>query len=86
MATQLQIKRSTADVTPTITYGELAYSTRTTATGDIGGGYRWVADSANAARVIGGDHFVKMLDHTAGEIIASNAVVLDAASKVKQYK
>ena len=86
MATQLQIKRSTADVVPTITYGELAYSTRTTATGDTGGGYIWVADSANAARVIGGDHFVKMLDHTAGEIIASNAVVLDAASKVKQYK
>ena len=38
MATQLQIKRSTADVVPTITYGELAYSTRTTATGDTGGG------------------------------------------------
>ncbi len=33
MATQLQIKRSTADVTPTISYGELAYSTRTNAIG-----------------------------------------------------
>ena len=52
MATQLQIKRSTdASSTPTITYGELAYSTRATATGDATGGYLWVADSANAARV-----------------------------------
>ena len=84
MATQLQIKRSTADVVPTITYGELAYSTRTTATGDVGGGYIWVADSANAARVIGGDHFVKMLDHTAGTLTASNAIVVDASSKIDQ--
>ena len=84
MATQLQIKRSTADVTPTITYGELAYSTRTTATGDTGGGYIWVADSANAARVIGGDHFVKMLDHTAGTLTANNAIVVDSSSKINQ--
>jgi len=84
MATQLQIKRSTADVVPTITYGELAYSTRTTATGDTGGGYIWVADSANAARVIGGDHFVKMLDHDAGTNTANNALVVDASKKINE--
>ena len=86
MATQLQIKRSTADVTPTITYGELAYSTRGNATSDTAGGYIWVADNSNAARVIGGDHFVKMLDHTAGTLTANNAIVVDASSKVNQLK
>ena len=87
MATQLQIKRSTdASSTPTITYGELAYSTRATATGDATGGYLWVADSANAARVIGGDHFVKMLDHTAGSLTANSAIVVDANSKVGELK
>ena len=34
MATQLQIKRSTADTTPVLTYGELEYSTRGKATND----------------------------------------------------
>lgn len=87
MATQLQIKRSTAaDSTPTITYGELAYSTRATATSDPTGGYLWVADSANAARVIGGDHFVKMLDHTAGSLTANSAIVVNANKKVDELK
>jgi hypothetical protein len=86
MATQLQIKRSTADVVPAITYGELAYSTRTTATGDTAGGYIWVSDSANAPRVIGGDHFVKMLDHTAGTLTANNAIVVNNGSKIDQLK
>jgi len=87
MATQLQIKRSTAaDSTPTITYGELAYSTRATATSDATGGYLWVADSANAARVIGGDHFVKMLDHTAGTLTASSAIVVNADKQVDELK
>ena len=84
MATQLQIKRSTADVVPTITYGELAYSTRSNDIGDVAGGYIWVSDSANAPRVIGGDHFVKMLDHTAGTLTASNAIVVGTDSKIDQ--
>ena len=85
MATQLQIKRSTATgQTPTITYGELAYSTDGKATSAVSGGYLWVADSSNVARVIGGDHYVKMLDHTAGTLTANNAVVVGSDSKIDQ--
>ena len=85
MATQLQIKRSTATgQTPTITYGELAYSTDGKATSAVSGGYLWVADSSNVARVIGGDHYVKMLDHTAGTLTANNAIVVGSDSKIDQ--
>ena len=85
MATQLQIKRSTATgQTPTITYGELAYSTDGKATSAVSGGYLWVADNSNVARVIGGDHYVKMLDHTAGTLTANNAVVVGSDSKIDQ--
>lgn len=34
------------------------------------------------ARVIGGQHFTDMLDHTAGTVTASSAIVVDANSKI----
>ena len=34
------------------------------------------------ARVIGGQHFTDMMDHTAGTLTASSAIIVDANSKI----
>lgn len=80
MAQVIKIKRSSTTATPTsLAQGELAYSSEGTSnklfignpgTGDV--------------TVIGGKYFTDMLDHTAGSLTASSAIIVDASSKIDQ--
>ena len=92
MATQIQIQRSThATNEPTLQYGELGYSTRNTvnAAATVGGGYLWIGDSGTPnsnLRVVGGDHYVRMMNHELGCLTASSAIITDTNSKVNNLK
>jgi len=76
MAQTIKIKRSTTTAVPSsLTAGELAYSDNSDKL-FIGA----PADSAVVA--IGGKVYVDMLDHTAGTLTASSAIVVDSDSKI----
>jgi len=76
MAQTIKIKRSTTTAAPsTLTAGELAYSDNSDKL-FIG------APADNAVVAIGGKLYVDMLDHTAGTLTASSAIVVDANSKI----
>ena len=80
MAQTIKIKRSTSTAVPSsLTAGELAYSDNSDKL-FIGA----PADSAVVA--IGGKLYVDMLDHTAGTLTASSAIVVDADSKINKLK
>lgn len=88
MATIIRIKRSTSASAPgSLKSGELSYSagSGTQANGgdrlyfgkgDDGSG------NATTIEVIGGAYFANMLDHVAGTLTASSAIVVDASSKI----
>ncbi len=76
MAQTIKIKRSTTTATPSyLTAGELAYSDNSDKL-FIG------APADNAVTVIGGKVFMDMLDHTAGTLTASSAIIVDSNSKI----
>ena len=76
MAQTIKIKRSTTTAAPsTLTAGELAYSDNSDKL-FIG------APADNAVVAIGGKLYVDMLDHTAGILTASSAIVVDSNSKI----
>lgn len=78
MAQTIKIKRSTTTATPSsLTAGELAYSDNSDKL-FIG------APADNAVVAIGGKLYVDMLDHTAGILTASSAVIVDSNSKVNK--
>jgi len=79
MAQTIKIKRSTTTATPTtLNAGELAYSDQSDKL-FIGA----PADSAVVA--IGGKLYVDMLDHNAGTLTASSAVIVDSSKKVNEW-
>jgi len=80
MAQTIKIKRSSSTAAPTtLGAGELAYSSNSKKL--------FVGHPSSAAvTTIGGDLYVEMLDHTAGTLTASSAIVVDASSKVDQLK
>ena len=79
MANTIQIKRSTTTAAPTsLSAGELAYSS------DSSKFFIGHPDGTTGNVVIGGDLYVNMLDHTAGTLTASSAILVDASSKVDQ--
>ena len=92
MAAIIRIKRSTGTSAPgTLKTGELSYSAGvgTSANGgdrlyfgkgDDGNG------NATTVEVIGGAYFGNMLDHTAGTLTASSAIIVDASSKIDNLK
>ena len=96
MSTQIQIQRSTGTNEPTLQFGELGYTTAGTdnCQGDTGndttttvGGYLYIGDNNSAGsnlRIVGGDHYIRMLNHTAGTLTGSSAIITDASSKVNQ--
>jgi len=78
MAQTIQIKRSSSTATPTsLQNGELAYSATSNKLfiGRPGG-------STGDVDAIGGKVYVDMLDHTAGTLTASSAIVVDGNSKI----
>ena len=85
MATVIQIKRSPATSAPaTLKLGELAYTYGTGTQGNLGdrifigeGGVDGNGD-ANNVSVIGGEYFTNMLDHVAGTLTGSGALIVDS--------
>ena len=81
MANIIQIKRSSSTTSaPSLAQGELAYSeesaTQTLYYGTIGG----------STIVIGGKKFIDKIDHTAGTLTASSALIADSNSKMDVLK
>lgn len=92
MASIIRIKRSSVSGNPgTLGAGELAYSNLTD-NGSNGGDRLYIGmgneTGGNAANhiVIGGKFFTDRLDHTAGTLTASSAIVVDADSKIDNLK
>ena len=80
MAQTIKIKRSTSTSAPSsLAAGELAYS-------DASDKLFIGQPSDNSVTAIGGKVYVDMLDHTAGTLTASSAILVDASSKVDQLK
>ena len=78
MAQTIKIKRSTTTAVPSsLTAGELAYSDNSDKL-FIG------APADNAVVAIGGKVYVDMLDHTAGTLTASSAIVVGSDSKINK--
>jgi len=79
MAQTIQIKRSPNSggtaAPSTLSAGELAYS-------DNSGKLFIGRPNDGAVLTIGGESYVNMLDHTAGTLTASSAIIVDANSKV----
>jgi len=92
MATVIQIKRSSATSAPaTLKLGELAYTYGTGSQANLGdrifigeGGVDGNGD-ANNISVIGGQYFTDMLDHVAGTLTASGAVLVDSNKAVDEF-
>ena len=92
MATVIQIKRSSATSAPaTLKLGELAYTYGTGSQANLGdrifigeGGVDGNGD-ANNISVIGGQYFTDMLDHVAGTLTASGAVLVDTNKAVDEF-
>ena len=80
MAQTIKIKRSTSTSAPgSLVAGELAYS-------DASDKLFIGQPSDNAVTAIGGKLYVDMLDHTAGTLTASSAILVDSSSKIDQLK
>jgi hypothetical protein len=78
MAQTFKIKRSNTTSAPTsLVAGELAYSS---SSDKLFIGH----PSTEAVTTIGGELYVNMLDHTAGTLTASSAIVVDSNSKIDQ--
>lgn len=79
MAQTIKIKRSTTTATPsTLSAGELAYS-------DSSDKLFIGAPADSAVIAIGGKLYVDMLDHTAGTLTASSAVIVDSNKKINEW-
>lgn len=80
MAQTIKIKRSQNTAAPgSLTAGELAYSQNSQKL-FIG------APADGTVTAIGGDLYVEMLDHSAGTLTASSAIIVDSNSKIDQLK
>ena len=75
MAQTIKIKRSTSSAQPSsaLSAGELAYS--------FNSSKLFIGDGSNND-IIGGELFTNMLDHTAGTLTASSAIIVDSSSKI----
>ena len=87
MAQTIQIKRTTGTGKPTsVAQGELFYAYGSNGTygkrlaiGNVSGG-------GNTPEIIGGSHFMDMLDHTAGNLTASSALITDSNSFIDELR
>jgi len=87
MAQTIKIKRTTGTGKDTsVAQGELFY-----AYGDNGTYGKRLAighedGGGNTPEIIGGKHFMDMLDHTAGTLTASSAIIVDSNSYIDGIK
>lgn len=92
MAAIIRIKRSTGQSAPgSLKTGELAYTAGVGT--QINGGDRLYfgkgddgSGNATTVEVIGGAYFANLLDHAAGTLTASSAIIVDASSKIDNLK
>jgi len=79
MAQTIKIKRSTTTATPTtLSAGELAYSESSDKL--------FIGRPSDGAVIdIGGEVYTDMLDHTAGTLTASSAVIVDSNKKINEF-
>jgi hypothetical protein len=88
MSTTIRIKRSGNTNSPTtLASGELAYSWAAGAGGGklfLGTGSEIIPGQAPNIDAIGGKYFMDMLDHNAGTLTASSAIIVDSNSKIDQ--
>jgi hypothetical protein len=91
MATTIQIKRSTGTSAPaTLKLGELAYTYGTGTQGNngdrlfVGEGGADLNGDANNITVIGGQYFTDQLDHVAGTLTASSALLVDSNKAIDE--
>lgn len=79
MANLIQIKRSAGNTAPSsLSYGELAYSFQSNTF--------FIGNSSGGVVTIGGYRFVDLLDHTAGTLVASSAVLVNANSWINSLQ
>ena len=92
MAAIIRIKRSTGAAAPgTLKSGELSYSAGVGTQANLGdrlffGKGDDGSGNATTVEVIGGAYFANMLDHVAGTLTASSAIIVDASSKINNLK
>ena len=83
MSVTLQIKRSTGTAAPSsLANGELAYTQGTGTQGNLGD--RLFIGDGSSVNVIGGQYFGDMLDHVAGTLTASSAIIVDSDKKLDE--
>ena len=83
MSVTLQIKRSTGTTAPdSLANGELAYTQGTGTQGNLGD--RLFIGDGSSVNVIGGQYFGDMLDHVAGTLTASSAIIVDSNKKIDE--
>jgi len=89
MSTIIQIKRNsgtTAPATSDLVVGEMAYAYDASNDGVGGKLYIEAVNSSSAAQIhiIGGKYYTDLLDHTAGTVTASSALLVDANKKLNE--
>jgi len=91
MATIIKIKRTTGATAPSgLNQGELAYvyDTGATSTGAGGNGHRlYIGDptsTSNTPKLIGGQYFVDLLNHTPGTLTASSGLIVDSNKAIDE--
>ena len=83
MSVTLQIKRSNGTSAPSsLANGELAYTQGTGTQGNLGD--RLFIGDGSSVNVIGGQYFGDMLDHVAGTLTASSAIIVDSDKKLDE--
>ena len=88
----IRIKRSTGTTAPgSLKTAEIAYAMGTGTQANVGdrlffGKGDDGAGNATTVVVIGGEYFTNMLDHVAGTLTASSAIITDASSKIDNLK
>ena len=87
MSQTIQIKRSTGTGKPTsVAQGELFYAYGDNGTYGKRLAIGHVSGGGNTPEIIGGKHFMDMLDHTAGNLTASSAIITDSNSQINELQ
>lgn len=83
---QLKIKRTTGDTKPNeVDAGELIYAYDTAGNGGTYSRKLFIGDpttNTNSPKIVGGEFFTEMLDHTKGTLTANSALIVDGSSKI----
>ena len=87
MAQTIQIKRTTGTGKPTnVAQGELFYAYGSNGTYGKRLAIGNVSGAGNTPEIIGGSHFMDMLDHTPGLLTASSALLVDADKRLDELQ